>query len=172
MTLPLTSPFTTGAQVTKAQLDQLVAAINSAGFGYAGDRFDTGTVTMPATGTNYAGSASVTITVPPSTQRRYKVTCQAKFTANTVPVRFVMWCGYNTGASANVNAASAVTSSSAASVSPPGTGSGDATTGTVVAAFLLTAGTYTFYPVLSRNAGSNTDSATNFYVLVEDIGAV
>ena len=134
---------------------------------FYGEGNSTSSVTLSSTA-DFAGLGAVTFTL--SVQRRVKITTMATFIpATAVQAGYRVQSAYNTGSSAVIGSVVKIGQQCAVD-------DGDATTrnrsGVAVGTVLLTAGTYTAYGAVARPAGgAATDTATNFYVLVEDLGA-
>jgi hypothetical protein len=163
----ITSPFTDGTLVNKAQLDVLVNAIN-ANSNFYGQQTSSTAVTL-STNAAFAGSASVTVTL--TEQRRIKVDVQAIFVmASGTNGRYLLYAGYNTGGSVTIGAVTGIGYALPQVIAATAqSSSGWGQCGTV----LLAAGTYTFYPVVQRSSGgSATDTAVNHQIIVYDMGNV
>lgn len=167
MTLPLSSPFADNTLVNKAQLDQVVTALNTSAFGIESETVTGSTITLSTT-SRFAAGATATFVLTATS--RIKITTSAQYVpATTTSGRCTVQSGYNTGSSVvigsfvGVGQAIAVISSS--TLGPTGT----VAVGTVV----LAAGTYIAYPGVTRvSGGSATDTTNTPYVLVEHIGVV
>lgn len=133
-----------------------------AGF-YVGEQALVTAVTL-ATTSAFASSAKVTFAL--TEQRRVKITGTVGRYSPATTGNLRIQAGYNSGASATIGSFVGV----GAIVNT--TSSGNANGALAVGSALLAAGTYTAYISLSRVGGSATDTADNFSVLVEDLGAV
>lgn len=150
---------------------------NSA-YGFLGEASSASSVTLNALGTQFAGLAQVTFTLP--VQRRVRITVAGRYLLGATPTtgRMVMQAVYSPGATASIATAVVPNAAGFSTVfNNSGTaGANGSTSTTNVATALLAAGTYTAYAAVNRNSqspgGSNDDTANAWYTLVEDIGAV
>lgn len=169
---PITSPFTDGTVVNKAQLDTLTNAINSTARGMIGVGSGSG-ITLTALSTNYVGTSS-TITIAAGETRNIWVTASAQFNgATTAGGRYAVQV---TEASGTTPALTAVPSAqgiqgwfTCEAATPASTLVGTASS---YAYMSLTAGTYTFGAIVVRTVGgAATDTVGNVKLYVQDMGA-
>jgi hypothetical protein len=172
---PMSIPHAPTGSVNQAALDaafsipinDLYAIAAAAGQGYIGETTTGAAVTLTTTSA-FASTASITFTL--TTTRRIRIDTMAVYIAGTAPGHAAFTSGYNSGASAVIGSFIQVGQRSLATTTIAG-GNGAVSSwsgGTV----LLTAGTYTAFISCQRTTGGATDTASNFYVLVTDIGAV
>jgi hypothetical protein len=171
VTLPLTSPFTTGTAVTKAQLDQLVTAVNALWEGPRGLLGEShGTLStnnnLTTTGT-YFGSTGQKVTVTLTETRRLRIAIQAMVAPNTsAAAQYFAGVGQATGTGI---AGATIIGDAFRFVSPSGTS--NALSGFTEATVLLSAGTYTFCALAQRASGGDPgDQLTRAIVAVYDQG--
>ena len=165
MTLPLTSPFTSGSIVTKAQLDALVNSINALARGLINETSAGAAVTLSTTGTAaFASSSKITFTL--TATRRVRIVVSCRFAPSGSTGRFNIEPGYNSGGSINLGSATFVgqPNSVAATSTTQASAQSEATA-------LLTAGTWTAFAGVGRiSGGTATDQADTFYIAVYDEG--
>lgn len=178
-TFPMSSPFTSHTVATKAQLDQLVTAVNAQPRGYINDARDsTGNVTLATVATDYASTASsaVTFTVDASdTHRRFEITAQARFVPATVAHgNYSVQVAFVSGGSVTLTGATKAGVAALIDLNSTQTGDNGSTSQVAFACPLLAAGTWTAFVVVRREqggSGSPADYATGFHVAVYDIGS-
>jgi hypothetical protein len=162
-----------GAPAVQANIvDPINAFAAQAALGFV-DESLTGTSVVLSTTAAKAAGANVTFVVPTGLTGRYKITTSAQFVpASAANGRYLLQSSYNTGGSVVIGSAVSVGQAIALTTDNTAAGGGPAGN-TAVGTVLLTAGTYTAYPVVTRNAGGNSsDTANTPYVLVEHIGVV
>lgn len=163
MTLPVPA---VGDQATAAFADALAYEYNN---GFLGDNVASATVTLATATTNYAATSAVTFTLTQTGRVRIVTSCQFTMATGGVDGRYRQQSAYNSGTSATPASATAVGGLFCVAISNVGdlaSGFGD---GTV----LLAAGTYTAYPLVSRNTGGTaTDTARSSYTAVYLVGPV
>lgn len=155
-----------GDLITASWADSVANTLNTMVYGEA---TSASTVTLSTT-SSFAGLAVVTFTL--GSQRRVKISVQTSFSQSaTTSVRWTVQAGYNTGSSAVIG--SFVGVGTAYDVGKDGGGTTPrSVSGFALGTKLLAAGTYTAYAAVTRPVGGAiTDTAGNFYTLVEDIGA-
>lgn len=175
MTLPLTSPFSSRAGLTKAALDQLVGSINAGSFGFFSTSNNNAAVTLTTAGVDKAGSA--TLQIPPTPVfRRYLAIAVARFVplaqANPVAGRFQIQVGYNTGAAVDVTSVNKVGQSFTQYLTPLAGGAANSSSG-IAAGTVTTSSTLStwVYGVVQRtSAGTSSDTADFHQLLLIDIG--
>ena len=172
-TFPMPIPHAPTGFVNQAALDTAfttpihdLAAI--APQGILGEATSGSAVTLSTT-SSFAGLATVTFTL--TATRRVRIMVQASFVpAGTSSVRWTIQPGYNTGVSASIGSVTLVGASYDVSKDGGGT-TGRSQSASSTGTKLLPAGTYTAYAAIARPVGgSASDTVTNFYILVEDIG--
>ena len=174
MTLPVphVNANSTGSSTTQ---NAMIDAINSLPRGYVDDARDgTGTVTLATVSTDYACTAAAAVTMSPTAQRRYHILVQARFVPGTTNNgRYSVQVGYNSGTSVALGSVTkAGLPVSVFNTPSPQTGNNGSTTEIAMADPLLAAGDWTIYMVVRReNGGDPTDTATDFHVIVHDVGA-
>jgi hypothetical protein len=162
-TFPITSPFTDGTVVTKAQLDALKDAINALPRGFVGDSQSNTAVTLATSGGGaFASPNKVTFTLTDT--RRIQIYAQAKYNPSGSTGRMSIQGAYNTGSSISLGSATLIEQ-------PGSSGGGTVGGSTVEGTVLLPAGTYTAFAAVGRvTAGSGTDTADTWLVAVYDMG--
>jgi hypothetical protein len=152
-------------------LNSLLAYILSLGTGFVGETVSGSSVTLASAATKVAAAASVTWVVPAGLTGRYKITTSAQFVpASATNGRYLVQSSYN--ASGSVSIGSTIGVGQAIAVLTNNSLAGGGPTGSpAIGTVLLTAGTYTAYPAVTRSSGGNAaDTVNTPYVLVEHVG--
>jgi hypothetical protein len=126
-------------------------------------------VTLATAATQFAGSATATITVPTG-GRRYRCTVLGNFAMLTgTNGRYTMQAGYNSGSTASIGSFTGV--GSARPVFATVTGATNSVSNIAIGDVFLTAGTYTFYAAINRTTGGGaTDVGGTFQTFLDDVG--
>lgn len=164
--LPDPSTWFSNALITSALMkSNITDAINVLPRGFIGSSNSTGTVTLNAIA-DFGGLATLTFVL--NSQRRVRIAVVAGFApAGATTARYRVRAGYNTGGSQTIGSFVQVGQPS----DQPNT-TANPCSGQTEGDVLLAAGTYTAYAIVRRsNGGAATDTATNFYTIVEDLGA-
>lgn len=135
--------------------------------GYLGDANSGASITLSTT-SDFAGNGGQTFTL--SSTRRVLILTIARYQIASSAGRMTVQSGYNSGTSPSIGSVMKVGQGSFVTCTVTGL-NGTAS----VPAFgtaLLSAGTYTAYPVVTRVGGSTTDLANTFGTLVLDMGSV
>ena len=161
----MTAPWVDGEELTAAVMyARTTALISALPTGMLGSSTAGAAVTLSTTSA-FASTCKVTFTL--TAQRRVKFTgVMGRYNPGSGGGNARIQVGYNTGNTANiasfVGTGAIVNASQTAAQAQGQSAEGDA---------LLSPGTYTAYLSITRVGGAATDTADNFYVLVEDDGS-
>jgi len=182
MTLPIPSNVFVDGELTNeaswyarvfTPINTIYASVSPlVGQGYLGETDGpSAPTTMTTNGVVYVpGSSSLTVTL--TSQRRLRVVTKTCVTQNTAtPGRYVLTSAYNTGSS--VNTATVVRLGNSSTQLLGLTANPSLAPLIDDHSVLLTTGTYTFYPAVSRSSGgTGSDNCNLGYTAVYDVGAV
>jgi hypothetical protein len=169
MTIPLSSPFTDGTAVDKAQLDQVVASINALPRGSIGSTQNSSSPVTLGDTANHAGPAAYTFIVAAGETRKIRIEVSSTFSlASGTDGFYATQVAYNTGSTANI--ATATLAGLAGGCYTGVAGTTGRPTATVAVVVVLGAGTYTAFAMVTRNVGTATDQCVNSRVAVADMG--
>lgn len=172
MTLPApaASGWFTGTINAAKMQSNLTDPINAVAWGFIGGADSNTAVTLATVGTDVASSATYTFTL--AVQRRVEIYAQARYSLGTTTNGIaLLQVAYSVGSSANTASMTKLRRAVGIANYTAQTGAVNAPSNSLIADALLSAGTYTAFAAVQRAlAGSATDTANGFVVLVKDIG--
>lgn len=167
---PLSDPITwfKNQLVTAAKIkSQIIDPLNSLPRGFLAGQQSSTNVPLSDTA-NHTGSASVTITLTETRVLRIDVAATFNLASGTAGL-YATQVAYNTGTTADVT--TATLAGMASGCSTVTAGAAGRPTASANSNIGFAPGTYTFFPMVTRNTGSISDACITCRVAVTDVGA-